>query len=169
MSSVLKPCDIYQIKDNPFKLIADDWFLITAGGIDSYNTMTASWGCMGELWNKKVCFCFVRPQRHTYKFTEKSDSFTLSFFEEKYRDVLTVCGTESGRDINKADKTGITPIVGKSGSVYFEEARLVLECKKLYFDDLKPDHFIDPDIKNEYPKEDYHRMYIGEIINCLMR
>lgn len=169
MESKLKSAEIYQIKENPFKLIADDWFLITAGPLKSYNTMTASWGCMGELWHKKVCFCFVRPQRHTYKFTEENSSFTLSFFDEKYREALTICGTESGRNIDKAAKAGITPVEGISGSVYFEEAKLVLECKKLYFDDLKPENFIDPDIIKEYPKEDYHRMYIGEIVNCLMR
>ena len=169
MENKLKQVDIYQIKDNPFKLIADDWFLVTAGSLDSYNTMTASWGTIGELWHKKICICFVRPQRYTYKFMEASDSFTLSFFDEKYRDTLKFCGTKSGRDYDKAEKTGLTPIEGISKSVYFNEARLVLECRKLYFDDLKPENFIDPDIQKEYPQNDYHRFYIGEIINCLMR
>ena len=70
--------------------------LITAGEMNSFNTMTASWGSLGELWNKKVCFCFVRPVRYTYQFTENNDTFTLSFFEEKYRKVLNLCGTKSG-------------------------------------------------------------------------
>ena len=67
-----------EITDNVFKLIANDWMLITAGTPDNFNTMTASWGAMGELWHKKVCFGFVRPTRHTFKFMEESETFTLT-------------------------------------------------------------------------------------------
>lgn len=169
MTNRLKKTDIYAINDNTFKLIADDWFLLTAGDKSSYNTMTASWGGFGELWHKKVAFCFVRPQRHTYQFMENNSSFTMSFFEEKYRDALNFCGIESGRNVNKAEKCGLTESVGESGAVFFEQAKLVIECRKLYYHDLKPDNFLIEDIRNEYPKKDYHRMYVGEIVNCLMR
>lgn len=169
MTDQLKKIDIYSINDNTFKLIADDWFLLSAGGIDKFNMMTASWGGFGELWHKKVCFTFVRPQRFTYQFMEENDSFTLNFFDENYRDALNFCGIESGRKVDKAKKTRLTPVVGESGAVYFEEARLVIECRKLYYHDLKPDNFLVDAIKKEYPKEDYHRMYIGEIVNCLSR
>lgn len=169
MADKLKKIEIYSINDNPFELIADDWFLLCAGEMDKFNMMTASWGGFGELWHKKVIFTFVRPQRFTYQFMEESDSFTLNFFDEKYRDALNFCGIESGRNVNKAEKTGLTPLAGETGAVYFEEARLVLECRKLYYHDLKPDNFLVEAIKKEYPKEDYHRMYIGEIVNCLAR
>jgi flavin reductase (DIM6/NTAB) family NADH-FMN oxidoreductase RutF len=169
MPKDFKAISTLHITDNVFKLIGSDWMLITAGGIDSFNTMTASWGAFGELWNKKVCFCFVRPTRYTYEFMERSDCFTLSFFERKYREVLNLCGTKSGRDVNKVAETGLTPVVGKTGAVYFSEARLVLECKKTYFADLDPTHFLEPEIEEEYPKKDYHRMYIGEIAHCLTK
>ena len=158
-----------QIIDNTFEMIRDDWMLITAGSPENFNTMTASWGAFGELWHKKVCFCFVRPTRHTYGFMESADTFTLTFFDEKYRDALKFCGTKSGRDYDKVAETGLTPVVSDSGSVYFAEARLVLECRKIYFTDLDPTHFIDAGIHEEYPEKDYHRMYIGEVINCLSR
>jgi flavin reductase (DIM6/NTAB) family NADH-FMN oxidoreductase RutF len=74
-----------EIKGNPIHLIGQEWMLITAGTPQHFNTMTASWGSMGELWFKPVCFCFVRPQRYTYEFMEKSDVFTLSFFDEQYK------------------------------------------------------------------------------------
>jgi flavin reductase (DIM6/NTAB) family NADH-FMN oxidoreductase RutF len=74
-----------EIKGNPVHLIGKEWMLITAGTTQHFNTMTASWGSMGELWFKPVCFCFVRPQRYTYEFMEKSDVFTLSFFDEQYK------------------------------------------------------------------------------------
>ena len=169
MNTELSPFDLYAIPDNPFKLIADDWMLITAGTPDRFNMMTASWGAVGELWHKKVCFVFVRPTRYTYEFVEKADHFTLSFFEEKLRPVLNFCGRVSGREMNKAAKAGLTPITGKTGSVFFAEARLVLECRKIYYQDLVPGQFLDVEIEANYPRKDYHRMYVGEIVNCLAR
>jgi flavin reductase (DIM6/NTAB) family NADH-FMN oxidoreductase RutF len=157
------------INDNPFKLIDKEWMLITAGGINSFNTMTASWGGFGILWNKPVVFCFVRPVRHTYQFMEKSDYFTTSFFTAEYREALNFCGKYSGRDVDKIKATGLTPIASPKGGVYFDEARLVLECRKLYFSDIDPKHFLLPQINRNYPNADYHRMYIGDITNCFSR
>ena len=158
-----------KITDNPFKLIGTDWMLITAGSPESFNTMTASWGGMGVIWNKKVCFCVVRPTRHTRLFTESSDYFTLSFFEERYREVLNYCGTHSGRDVDKIKETRLTPLFGDD-TVYFAEARLVFLCKKIYYQDINPGNFLDPTIDDRnYPLKDYHRLYVGEIVSCLVK
>lgn len=154
------------LTDNPFKLIGADWMLITAGTQEAFNTMTASWGGLGVLWERKVAFCFIRPTRYTYEFVEKSERFTLSFFEEKYRKALEFCGSHSGRDTDKIKGAGLTP-VKEGGFVYFNEARLVLACKKLYFQDISPERFLDPKIESLYPKKDYHRMYVAEIVKCL--
>lgn len=156
-----------EIEGNPIDLIGHKWMLITAGTPQHFNTMTASWGSMGELWFKPVCFCFLRPQRYTYEFMEKSDVFTLSFFEEKYKPKLNFCGSRSGRETDKASECGFTPTQADNGSVYFEEARLVLECRKLYFQDLEPANFLDDSIMKNYPENDFHRMYIGEITRAL--
>lgn len=169
MTNKLVPIDPCVIKDNVFTLIGSDWMLITAGTPKSFNTMTASWGAMGELWHKKVCFCFVRPTRHTYQFITKAGTFTLSFFDETYRDVLNLCGSKSGRDIDKVAATGLTPAATETGSVYFEQARLVLECRIMYTHDFDPERFIDPKIHEAYPEKDYHRMFVGEVIRCLAR
>jgi len=157
-----------KISDNVFKLIGDDWMLITAGKLDDFNTMTASWGGMGILWHKPVVYCFVRPQRHTFQFMEKYKDFTLTFFEEKYRDALKYCGTKSGKDVDKAKETGLIPYETKNGNVFFKQARLIIECHKLYYNDIDPLSFLDPGIIKNYPVSDYHRMYIGEIKSCLL-
>jgi len=156
-----------EIEDNPIHLIGQEWMLVTAGDPGHFNTMTASWGGMGELWFKPVCFCFVRPQRYTYEFLEKNDVFTLSFFDEKYKPKLNFCGSHSGREVDKSDECGFTPVTAENGSVYFEEARLVLECRKLYFQDLDPANFLDDSIMKNYPQDDFHRMYVGEITRAL--
>ena len=88
--------------------------------------------------------------------------------EDKYRSVLNFCGSTSGKDVDKISKTGITPIKGMIG-IYFSEARLVLECKKIYYQDINPNYFLDLKIDKNYPNKDYHRMYVGEIVECLIR
>lgn len=158
-----------EIKDNTFKLIGSDYMLITAGNLKSYNTMTASWGGLGVLWNKNIAVCFVRPHRYTYQFMESTDNFTLSFFEQKYKGVLDYCGSKSGRDVNKALECKLTAIESTLKGVFFSQARLVLECKKIYFQDLQESNFLDKSIAHNYPKKDFHRMYIGEIISALVQ
>ena len=157
------------IKDNVFQLIGSDWMLITAGNIKSFNMMTASWGGFGVLWNKNVCWCFIRPQRHTRSFMDTSDHFTLSFFSDEHKEALEFCGSHSGKHVNKTAKTELTPVETSTGTVYFAEAKLVIECKKIYFHDIDPANFVDKTIKSNYSQKDYHRMYIGEITNCLLR
>jgi flavin reductase (DIM6/NTAB) family NADH-FMN oxidoreductase RutF len=157
------------LKENPFRLIGSEWMLITAGGLSSFNTMTASWGCLGILWGKPVACCVIRPSRHTYKFMESSGIFSLSFFGRKYRKALEICGARSGRDTDKVRAAGLTPVTGPAGSVLFDEARLVLECRKVYFQDLDPSKFLDPEIHKAYPEGDHHRMYVGQILGCLKK
>ncbi|MHC1702677.1 MAG: flavin reductase [Tenuifilaceae bacterium] len=157
----------YSLNDNLFDLLDKQWMLITAGSTDSYNTMTASWGGFGILWNKPIAIIFIRPHRFTYKFVEDSLTFNLSFFTEKYRPALQFMGSKSGRDYDKAKETGLTPIISPNNSITFNEARLNIDCKKLYFGDLDPNNFIDPSlIKKNYPANDFHRFYFGEILGC---
>lgn len=157
------------ITDNVFALINDDWMLITAGSLESFNPMTASWGGLGVLWDKPIAICFIRPSRYTYHFMEGADAFTLSFFGEEHRDVLDFCGSHTGREVDKVAETGLTPLSTETGAVTFAEARLVLECRKVYYQDFNPAHFLDAAIHDAYPSKDYHRMYIGEIVRCLAK
>lgn len=155
------------VTDNYIRLIGKDWMLITAGDQERFNTMTASWGGVGFLWNKPVVFVFVRPQRYTYGFMEEREEFTLSFFSEEYRKALQICGTLSGREVNKAEKAGLIPWVTDSGNMTFREARLVLECKKLFADFIDPEAFLDRELLQKwYPEKDYHKMYVAEIIKA---
>ena len=159
--------------ESVFKLVGKDWMLITAAGTredgsEAVNAMTASWGGMGVLWNKPVAFCFIRPQRYTYTLTEQSDRFSLSFFTEDYRSALRLCGSKSGRDIDKFAATGLTPTFA-DGTPYIKEARLCLLCRKLYAQDLEEASFIDKDLLQIYADKDYHRMYVVEIEKAFLQ
>ncbi len=143
------------------------WFLLTSGDLETqhFNTMTVAWGFLGIMWNKPVAAVVVRPGRYTIEFIEKYEHFTLSAFDRQYRDDLTLLGTKSGRDGDKISETKLNPtpsVIVPSPS--FKEAELIIECKKIYWDDFKPEHFLDPLIDKNYPKKDYHRIYFGETL-----
>ena len=170
MKSEFKLISPYDLEDNIFTLIDKDWMLVTAGTEDHFNTMTASWGHLGIIWNMPIAIAYIRPQRHTFGFINDNDFYTLSFFSKEYRKALQFCGTKSGRDYDKVKETGLTPLVTENGNVYFEEARLVLECEKIYQDDLKKENFLKPEVaEKNYPKDDFHRFYMGKIVAALIK
>jgi flavin reductase (DIM6/NTAB) family NADH-FMN oxidoreductase RutF len=158
------------LTDNFIKTIGNEWMLITAGTPEKFNTMTASWGAMGVLWNKHIAICFIRPIRYTFAFANENEIFTLSFFTAKERKILNYCGSNSGRNVDKIAKTGLIPLLTGNGGITYEQARLCIECRKIYYDDLKPEHFLNPAIdKLNYPEKSYHRFFIGEIIGCYQK
>ncbi len=158
--------NIKEVKENLVKLISDDWALVSAGDKEKWNTMTISWGTVGELWGKDVVFAFIRPQRYTKEFMDNSDYFTVSFFDEKYKDALKICGTKSGRDCDKINLAGLTPAFDGE-AVYPSEARLVIKCRKISVQKMDNSGFIDESIESNYHSGDYHFVYIGEIEKVL--
>ena len=128
------------------------------------NTMTVSWGGAGILWGKQVAFIFVRPQRHTFTFTEGECKMSLSFFDEGKKEILTFCGTKSGRDIDKITACGLKYNL-ENGYPVFDGAIYTLKLKKIYADTVKKDCFIDTDPLKWYKNNDFHTMYICEIVN----
>ncbi|WP_297242000.1 flavin reductase family protein [uncultured Flavonifractor sp.] len=161
--------DPKSLEQNVFSLIGDQWMLITAGTGEKCNTMTASWGGLGVLWGKPVATVYIRPQRYTLEFVEREEKFTLAFFGEEYRKALALCGSKSGRDIDKVKECGFT-VETADGAPYFAEADLVLVCRKAYWQDMDPTHFLDGEIDGKwYPEKDYHRIFIGEIETVLKK
>lgn len=162
---VIKP---EELSFNAFEKIGKEWMLISAydekkeSGLP-YNTMTASWGGIGVLWNKNVFFCFVRPQRYTKEFIDKSEYITLSFFDESMKKALSHCGRVSGRDRDKIKECGLTPIV-ENGNVFFEQAKMTIVGKKLFAEEMDEKSFVDRSvIASCYPDKDFHTTYICEI------
>ncbi len=154
---------------SPFKLIGSDWMLITAEKEGKVNTMTASWGGMGVMWAKNVAFIVIRPQRYTREFVDTANSFSLSFFEEDYKKILTYLGTVSGREEDKISKSGLN-IDFEDNVPYFREAKIVMTCKKLYKQKFHADCFIEKSIIDKwYPEKDFHEIYVAEIEKILVR
>ena len=162
----MKELTVSELKDNMFQAIGKEWMLVTAGTPEKFNTMTASWGGTGILWGKPVAFIFIRPERYTYEFIEAGETLTLSFLGEAHKDIHKVCGSQSGRNIDKIAATGLKPQVTPDGNITYEQARLTLECRKLYADRIKPEQFLDASLIDKWYGEghgNFHQMYIVEI------
>ena len=145
----------------------EQWFVLTFGDVATgkFNAMTVAWGSFGTMWRKPFAQVVVRPTRYTYEFSEHYDTFTLSAFPAAYRDALLLLGSKSGRDGDKIAEAGLTPVASSQvAAPGFEEAELIVECRKIYWDDFKPPHFLDPSIEGNYSNNDYHRVYFGEIL-----
>ena len=167
MNEKLVAIDPKELTENPFRLIGDRWTLITAGNEESLNTMTASWGGFGVLWNKPVVYVFIRPQRHTLGFVQRENHFTLSFFGEEQRPALQLLGSRSGRDGDKVAASGLTPCFTELGNPTFEEATLVMECRKLFDGTFKAEDFVIEALRDTvYPNSDFHHVFVGEIVGC---
>lgn len=157
-----KEINIREIKKSVQEMISDDWMLITAGDEKGWNTMTASWGALGEIWGKDAAFAFIRPQRYTLGFVENSGKFTLSFFDGGYKEEMKICGSKSGRDIGKAAATGLKPLFTDSTTA-IEQAKVILVCRTMAVQQIDPAGFTDESIMKWYPEMDFHKVFIGEI------
>lgn len=163
---MFKEISIKDLSLNPFTKIGKEWMLITAGSEESFNTMTASWGGLGVMWNKDVAFTFIRPCRYTFEFTETEDYFSLCFFGEEDKSALMFCGRNSGKDCDKAKETGLTPIF-IDGVPCFAQASLVLICKKMYAQQMQNSCATSDEVLTHYGEnEPYHTFYIGEIVKA---
>ncbi len=164
-----------EISTKQFVVKANDvwdtgWFLLSCGDFAAkhFNSMTISWGGFGTMWDRPIAMVVVRPTRYTFEFINQYDNFTLCAFSRDYRKALSLLGSKSGRDGDKIAESGLTPCAAAHvSSPIFQEAELVVECRKLYWQDFDPSHFLDQKIFESYPQPNYHRMFYGEIISVV--
>lgn len=162
--------DPLEITDNFIRAIGREWMLVTAGDRQRCNTMTASWGMAGEIWGRPAALVVIRPQRYTREFADREERMTLSFFAPEYRKALAYCGSHSGRDEDKIARAGLTVAYTDDEVPALAEARLVLQCRKLYVGRIRPEEFVDRRCDEEwYPGHDYHKTYIVEIERAYAR
>ena len=163
-----KEVDIKSLNFNPFTKIGSEWMLITAGDESGCNTMTASWGAVGVMWGKPSATCYIRKSRFTKEFVDAGEYFTLTVLKDGNRQALNTLGSKSGRDMDKMHESGLTPVFVE-GQPTFEEAELVLICRKRGVTDIAPDDMAQEVQDKWYGDHDYHTMYIGEITDVLVR
>ena len=166
---MFKEVEFTQVKDNVVDLLKNRWGLVTAGDKNGYNMMTVSWGAIGELWGKDMATIYIRPQRYTEEFLNTQDYFTLSFYkDEDKKRIHSICGSKSGRDVDKAKECALT-VSFDENAPYFDEAEIVLVCRKAAKSRFNPEEIIDKSIIDAcYPENDFHFIYYGVIEKVLI-
>ena len=159
----MKKINIAEKSFNPFELIGQKWMLISAGTEDKWNTMTASWGAVGVMWGKPSATCYIRKSRFTKEFVDAGEYFTLTVLKDGHRQALNTLGSKSGRDMDKMHESGLTPVFVE-GQPTFEEAELVLICRKRGVTDIAPDDMAQDVFFKGSATTEIYTMYIGEIV-----
>ena len=149
---------------NPFEVFKEQWALVTAGSKDKFNSMTISWGSMGTLWHKNIVTIYIRPDRYTFQFLKDSDEFTISFYDEKYKNELSIFGRKSGRNFDKLKECGFIPVILENGITY-KEAKQTIILKKIYLEQMNMNLFNEDALKCYKENDPAHYMIIGEIID----
>lgn len=167
----LHAVDLKTLNPEVFQTFATKNALLTAGNRESCNTMTIGWCQVGRIWNQLACTVFVRPERYTYQFTEEQEYFTVSVLPDDAKATMKVCGTKSGRDLDKIKECGLTLCYGADDAPFFDEAEMVLVCKKIYVQDMDESCVLDRDtIMPFYGKHgNWHRIYVGQIVEAYMK
>lgn len=147
---------------NPFDKFNKQWALVTAGNHESFNSMTISWGSMGTIWGKDIITIYIRPERYTFEFLEKNDTFTISFYDEKYRKALDIMGTLSGKNTDKVKEADLTP-VSLEDSMTYKEANETYLCKKIYMDQIDKTK-LPENLQKFYEDKKTHYIILGEVI-----
>ena len=164
-----QPYPIELLEMNPFTKIGKEWALVTAGSKARANTMTVSWGGVGVLWGKNVTYIFIRESRYTQELIDAGEFFSLSFFDEQYKNALSYCGSHTGKGNDKFEEAGLTP-ASRHSIPYPDEANLVILCRKMAAVPITEDTLLDKAIMDKwYSDKDMHTMYVGEIIEVMAR
>ena len=168
----LHPVALTSLTPEIFRVFEQQPPLLTAGDRAGCNTMTIGWCQLGTLWHLPVCTVYVRPERYTYQFMERQDYFTVSVLPAEAKETVRICGTKSGRDLDKIKECGLTLCYGAGDAPYFEEAELVLVCKKIFVQDMTPDCVVNDnqDILHYYNETNgWHRIYTGQVVEAYMK
>ena len=145
--------------------------LMTTKAEGKVNTMTIGWGTLGIQWGKPIFIAFVRESRYTKELVEKNGEFTINVPYGAFdKTILSLCGTRSGRDMDKIGELGLHLEESETISVPgIKELPLTLECKVIYKQDQDPAAINEENTARYYPKNeefpegDYHTAYYGQI------
>ncbi len=166
MFKQIKPSEITDYK-NAIDLFGQGAVTMVKKG-DTANPMTIAWGSLGVLWRKPCMSVYVHKTRYSKGLFDQADRFAVCFFGKEHDESLSYFGSASGREEDKAAKSGLT-LKEEDGYFYFEEAELVVFCRKMGQTDFDLAHIEPAPIRAWYEKAGVHSIYCGEIVKVLRR
>ena len=145
--------------------------LLTTKNGERVNSMTISWGTLGIEWGKPIFTAFIRQHRFTKEFLDATGEFTVNIpLGDFDKNITAICGSKSGRDMDKIAELGLTLEESEVVSVPgIRELPLTLECKIRYVQDQDLSTVDKEYIERWYPADetdyrDYHTIYCAEIV-----
>jgi flavin reductase (DIM6/NTAB) family NADH-FMN oxidoreductase RutF len=158
--------------ENIFELVGDDWTVITSG--DQPNSMVASWGGTGIMFNKPVTWCFLRANRYTLEKIKETGTYTMCYFPADYKGDILKFGTASGRNTDKMAQTKLTPMTTPDRAPAYKEAKIIIECKLIAAPTVSKDEFYTEEgkefLQGGYDEaKDWHKLVFGEITNIYIK
>lgn len=149
--------------------------LLTTKVGDKVNSMTIGWGTMGVEWGRPVFVAYVRESRYTRQLLDQSGEFTINVpMGEVDSKILSICGTRSGRDLDKIEALQLHLEEGQAiATPGIRELPLTLECKVLYRNKQSVDTIPQEIQDRYYPKnaageQDFHYAYYAQIVNAYL-
>lgn len=165
-----RPIAVTELALQPFSAYVPEGALLVSGADPEHcNPMTISWGAFGIMWGKPVVMVMVRQSRHTYQIISSSPDFTVNWMPPAWTEAVRLCGSASGRDMDKFAATGMHPVRATVvSSPVIAESILSLECRTLYRVNVNPAdaaQWLDPGVLTEcYGNQDFHRLFFGELV-----
>lgn len=160
-----KETDFTKISEEVLGQLQRGAFLTVSDG-ERTNTMTIGWGSIGFVWKKPVFMAMVRYSRYTHEIISKAESFTVSLpLKGQLKEALKICGTKSGRDMDKFKECSLKTEKGQAVDVpIISDCDIHIECKVIYRQGMDGNNLAESIKGSCYPKEDYHVLYYGEIL-----
>lgn len=143
---------------------------LASGGVfltSGNNIMTVGWGYFGVMWGKKVFVAAIRPSRYTDGLVQDNKEFALSVpAAGSFAGELAYVGTKSGRDMDKWEGCGAKKVKAKKVNAYIVEGcKHYFECKVLVKLPLGQENIPEADLRWYPTDNDYHNLYISEIVD----
>ena len=158
--------NISECSNDVNKVLEVGAFLTTKAG-DKVNSMVIGWGHIGIIWARPTFICYVRESRFTKELLDANPEFTINVPVNGFdKNAFAICGSRSGRDMDKIAESGLTLVDSEKVSVPgIKEYPLTLECKVIYRQEQDPSVIPENILNQFYSAGDYHTMYIGEIVD----
>ncbi len=172
-----KEINVFDYAGNILKSL-EKGILITTKSGENVNAMSIAWGSIGIEWNRPIFIAYVRTNRYTRTMLDNNSEFTINVPYGNYDSkIVSFCGRNSGKNVDKISELGLTLFDGDIISVPgIAELPLTLECrvvhKKLQASDTMPSEikkrFYPEDVDSDFPgsNKDYHIAYYGEIVKA---
>lgn len=166
----MKELQYHEIPKEALEQLSKGAFLTVKDKNDTLNTMTIGWWFIGYMWMKPCFITVVRKSRHTFQMIEEVKDFTVSIpVNGQLKKELGICGTKSGRDIDKFETCNLTADYLKNfRTPVIKECDLHFLCK-IEFKQPMDENYMTQMVKDVYgPSKDFHTMYYGVISSILL-